>query len=120
MTRKSAREKMALQHQIRQMTQGLAAGSVIEHDNVVLTAESVKELEADGMRLAFSQDKGSSPIYLQDWQGRLRQVFVCSTQSVATHAAAATPDMPRDPAQNQQRATRSRPARESAPPQAQP
>lgn len=119
MTKKLARERMALQHQIRQVTEGLAAGNVIEHDNVILTAESVRELEADGMRLALSQDKGSSPIYMQDWQGRLRQVFVCSTQDV-TNAAAAKPDTLRDPEQNQPRATKSRPVRESGPRQAQP
>lgn len=119
MTRQAARQKMAIAHNIREVTARLAEGRVVEHDNVVLATETVRELEADGMHLAFANDKDSSPLYLQDWQGRLRQVFVCTTQAPAS-AAAATPDKPADPAQNQPRATRTRPARESGPQQAQP
>lgn len=119
MTKQAARQKMAMKHNIREVTARLAAGSVIEHDNVVLAAETVKELEADGMSLAFANDKNSSPLYLQDWQGRLRQVFVCTTQQTPAVAAATTADKPADPVQSQPRATKTRPARESGPRQAQ-
>lgn len=77
------RDRMVIQHRIRELQTALAKGEVVEHNASYLSTQTVRELETDGFKLADPRTEGAQSQYLEDWRGNLREVYLVATKSKA-------------------------------------
>lgn len=114
------KDRLIMQHRIRELQKAVAQGAVIDHNGAYLSTQTVQELAQDGYKLADSSTEGAQTQYVEDWRGNLKQVYLVAAKPAAEAEAEtqpiivastlqAAPDRQPAPAQSQKPATKTQP-----------